>query len=356
MFEKDLPGENNSGLSYQGRSQKLPLETCETMNNSWGFNITDTNYKTVKQLIHYLVNAAGRNANFLLNVGPMPNGKIQPEFIDTLQQIGKWLQVYGQSIYNTRGNIVTPQHWGVVTGKNKTLYVHIMEAPSQHPYIFIPGLKTKNYFCITVCLVRVNIKFKQLPEGSFIYLDGVNTGADRYHYSVKHPIICGPIYDKHITRQRFQTPDIIVDLARNIYKEYYLYLWHSGGAEWYMEEYAYAAEKIKADLMNVNNEYFIATENGSEQGYMKININEKLAGFEELNALEVERIYVYKKASGKKLGKQLMQTAMEQGAGIEERYYFFKSDGFRHRCIWNFIKNLDMKSAAGCNYRCLLFT
>ena len=93
MFEKDLPGENNSGLSYQQASQKLPLETCETMNNSWGFNITDTSYKTVKQLIHYLVNAAGRNANFLLNVGPMPNGKIQPEFIDTLQQIGKWLQV-----------------------------------------------------------------------------------------------------------------------------------------------------------------------------------------------------------------------------------------------------------------------
>jgi len=172
MFEKDLPGENNSGLSYQQASLKLPLETCETMNNSWGFNITDTSYKTVKQLIHYLVNAAGRNANFLLNVGPMPNGKIQQEFIDTLQQIGKWLQLYGQTIYDTRGNIVSPQNWGVVTGKDKILYVHIMRTPSRQPYIFIPELKEK---IVSASLLpgKNKIKFKQLPEGSFIYLDGV---------------------------------------------------------------------------------------------------------------------------------------------------------------------------------------
>ena len=176
MFEKDLPGENNSGLSYQVASQNLPLETCETMNNSWGFNITDTSYKTVQQLIHYLVNAAGRNANFLLNVGPMPNGKIQPEFIDTLQQIGKWLRLYGQTIYDTRGNIATPQNWGVITGKNKILYVHIMKVPSLQPYIFIPELKEK---IISASLLsdKSKIKFKQLPEGSFIYLDGVKPGA-----------------------------------------------------------------------------------------------------------------------------------------------------------------------------------
>lgn len=172
MFERDLPGENNSGLSFQQASQKLPLETCETMNNSWGFNITDTSYKTVKQLIHYLVNAAGRNANFLLNVGPMPNGKIQPEFIDTLKEIGKWLQVNGKTIYNTRGNIVTPQKWGVLTANNKTLYVHILETPAHEPYIFIPELKEK-IISASILSGGSKIKFKQLPEGSFIYLDGV---------------------------------------------------------------------------------------------------------------------------------------------------------------------------------------
>ncbi|HZX58524.1 MAG TPA: alpha-L-fucosidase, partial [Mucilaginibacter sp.] len=71
MFEKDLPGNNLTGFSADAKIGQLPLETCETINNSWGFNITDRNYKSVKQIIDYLVNAAGRNANFLLNVGPM---------------------------------------------------------------------------------------------------------------------------------------------------------------------------------------------------------------------------------------------------------------------------------------------
>ncbi len=70
MFEKDLPGGNSTGFGGAAVSS-LPLETCETMNNSWGYNITDLTYKSVPDLIHYLVNAAGHNANFLLNIGPM---------------------------------------------------------------------------------------------------------------------------------------------------------------------------------------------------------------------------------------------------------------------------------------------
>jgi alpha-L-fucosidase len=89
MFEKDLPGKNKSGYSEESAVGQLPLETCETMNHSWGFNLQDNNYKSSKELIHYLVRAAGYNANFLLNVGPMPNGKIQQECIDTLKIIGE---------------------------------------------------------------------------------------------------------------------------------------------------------------------------------------------------------------------------------------------------------------------------
>ncbi len=176
MFERDLPSQNNSGLSFQKPSEQLPLETCETMNNSWGFNITDTSYKSVKQLIHYMVNAAGRNANFLLNVGPMPNGKIQPEFIDTLKEIGKWMRVNEQTIYGTKGNIIPPQKWGVITAKNKTMFVHIMDMPLNESYILIPELKDK----MTSALQFGNgnkIKFKQTPEGTYIYLDGIKTGG-----------------------------------------------------------------------------------------------------------------------------------------------------------------------------------
>jgi alpha-L-fucosidase len=170
MFEKDLPGVNTTGFGGASISQ-LPLETCETMNNSWGFNITDRKYKTVKQLIHYLVNDAGRNANFLLNVGPMPNGVIQPENIDTLAKVGEWVKENGTSIYGTRGNIIEVQDWGVVTAKDKFLYAHVINGIKQS-FITLPTLKQR---IIAAGLLKdgTKLKFKQTTDQTIIYLDGV---------------------------------------------------------------------------------------------------------------------------------------------------------------------------------------
>lgn len=170
MFEKDLPGFNTSGFGGASVSQ-LPLETCETMNNSWGFSITDRKYKTVKQLIHYLVNDAGRNANFLLNVGPMPNGIIQPENIDTLAKIGDWMKVYGASIYGTRGNLIDVQDWGVVTAKDKILYAHVINKIKQ-PNIALPKLQQK-VVSATLMNVGTKLKFKQTGGQTIVYLDEV---------------------------------------------------------------------------------------------------------------------------------------------------------------------------------------
>ncbi len=128
MFERDLPGENKSGLSYQKPSDQLPLETCETINNSWGFNITDTSYKTHKQLIDYLVRASGYGANFLLNIGPTPNGEVQPEFKERLAYMGTWLKTYGESIYHTRGGYMRPADWGCLTEKDGKIFVHVLKA------------------------------------------------------------------------------------------------------------------------------------------------------------------------------------------------------------------------------------
>jgi alpha-L-fucosidase len=142
MFERDLPGENKSGLSFQKASAEVPLETCETINGAWGYNITDRHYKTVNQVIQLLVGAAGRNANLLLNVGPMPNGVIQPEFTDTLAAAGKWLKQYGETIYGTRGGPTTAQPWGVTTQKEKKVYIHLFKKP-EGDAIFLPGSTMK---------------------------------------------------------------------------------------------------------------------------------------------------------------------------------------------------------------------
>ncbi len=127
MFEKDLPGQNTAGFNQTGViSNELPLETCETINTAWGYNINDTRYKSTRDLIQYLVRAAGQNANFLLNIGPMPNGKIQPEFAERLKGIGTWLSQYGDSVYGTRGGPIGPRPWGVTTQKSNKVYVHIL--------------------------------------------------------------------------------------------------------------------------------------------------------------------------------------------------------------------------------------
>jgi len=171
MFEKDLPGSNTTGFGGADISQ-LPLETCETMNDAWGYNMTDRNFKSSKTIIHYLVNAAGRNANFLLNVGPKPNGEIQKEFVDTLAIVGKWMDKNAVSIRGTRGNVTAVQDWGVLTQRNKTIYVHILDKKDQNNFIFVPQLVDK---INTATLLNTNsiMKFKQVPEGVFIYLDGI---------------------------------------------------------------------------------------------------------------------------------------------------------------------------------------
>ena len=124
-FEHDLPGENTTGYNTT-EIGTLPFETAETINQSWGFNLTDHDYKSTDDLIRYLVNAAGRNANFLLNVGPMPNGKIQGEFEERLHGIGHWLDEYGDSIYGTRNGPIEPGPWGVSTANQDTVYLHVL--------------------------------------------------------------------------------------------------------------------------------------------------------------------------------------------------------------------------------------
>lgn len=141
MFEKDLPGQNLSGHSATSVIGKLPLETCETMNGSWGFNLVDNNFKSTKTLIQYLVKAAGHNANFLLNTGPMPNGKIQPENVKTLKEIGDWLKKNGETVYGTRGGPIAAHSWGVTTAKGSKVYVHIMDL--QDPTLALPIMAKK---------------------------------------------------------------------------------------------------------------------------------------------------------------------------------------------------------------------
>jgi alpha-L-fucosidase len=140
-FERDLPGENTMGFNSSGTISGLPLEMAETMNGSWGFNIIDRNYKSSKQLIRSLVKAAGYGANFALNTGPMPNGKIQPENVETLMEMGKWMDKYGETIYGTRRGPIEPKKWGATTKKGDKVFIHILVLEDEN--LLIPNLSGK---------------------------------------------------------------------------------------------------------------------------------------------------------------------------------------------------------------------
>jgi len=148
MFERDLPGENSMGFNNTEISEDVPLEMCETMNGSWGFNIIDENYKSVERLVQTMIRAAGFGANFLLNTGPMPNGKIQPENVDTLMAIGNWLETYGETYYGTRKGPLEPQDWGVTVSRDNVVYVHILDHQGGTIQLngFNPKLSSAVYF------------------------------------------------------------------------------------------------------------------------------------------------------------------------------------------------------------------
>jgi alpha-L-fucosidase len=125
-FEQDLPGANTAGFNTT-EIGALPTETSLTMNGAWGFNITDRDWKSTRDLIHTLVRAAGTGTNLLLNIGPRPDGTIQPEAVERLGQIGRWMDKYGASIYRTRAGPVRPRPWGATTRRGDTVFVHVLD-------------------------------------------------------------------------------------------------------------------------------------------------------------------------------------------------------------------------------------
>lgn len=124
-FEQDLPGSNTAGFNTK-EIGSLPLETSLTINQSWGYNSTDSKFKSVAELVGYVVRAAGNGGNLLLNVGPKPDGTIQPEAVERLRALGEWMNEYGTTVYGTRAGPIAPQRWGATTRRGDTVFIHVL--------------------------------------------------------------------------------------------------------------------------------------------------------------------------------------------------------------------------------------
>jgi len=117
-----------------------PWETCMTLGTQWSWKPND-NIKSLEECVHTLIKCVGGDGNLLLNVGPMPNGKIEPRQVEVLRGIGKWLGRFGESIYGTRGGPFKPGRSLVSTNKGNVVYIHALEYDGDT--ITLPSLPRK---------------------------------------------------------------------------------------------------------------------------------------------------------------------------------------------------------------------
>ena len=105
-------------------NDKQPWETCMTLGTQWSWK-PDDKIKTVDEVIRILAGCAGGDGNLLLNVGPMPDGRIEPRQVDVLKGVGAWLVRCGESIYGTRGGPFKPGEYGASTRRGNRIYLHV---------------------------------------------------------------------------------------------------------------------------------------------------------------------------------------------------------------------------------------
>jgi len=122
-----------------------PWELCTTLTEgAWGY-VPNAKIKSLDHVIRLLVSAAGRDGNLLLNVGPRPDGQIDPAQAARLREIGEWLHRNGASIYATRGGPYLPGDFGVSTYRDNTIYLHLLNPAGAT--LVLPALPAKIMNC-----------------------------------------------------------------------------------------------------------------------------------------------------------------------------------------------------------------
>ena len=116
-------------------------ESCMTMNDSWGYQRADDNWKSAKTLVRNVVECAQGGGNYLLNIGPKGDGSIPVESVQRLTEVGRWMDKHGTTIYETERSQVDNSVMAGFTRKGNTLYVQVYNWPGST--VAVGGLRTK---------------------------------------------------------------------------------------------------------------------------------------------------------------------------------------------------------------------
>ncbi len=140
-----LPGCGDYDTPEQAVPAQPPArawETCMTMNNSWGYNPGDRNYKSARSLIHTLCEVAGKGGNLLLNVSPTGEGELPAEQTERLETIAAWMERNGESIADTAPGLEPWQFYGPSTRRGARVYLHLLMRP--YDSVSVRGIRVRH--------------------------------------------------------------------------------------------------------------------------------------------------------------------------------------------------------------------
>ena len=170
LSDKDYAGDYDTPEQEVGKFQiERPWESCMTICRQWAWK-PDDKLKSFEECIKILVETAGGDGNLLLNVGPMPDGRIEPRQVDRLKEIGDWLELNGESIYGTSGGPFKPAKWGASTSKGNKVYLHILNYKGKE--LQLPAIDKKVINC--QLLHGEKIDFSQTDNGLSINQSKLN--------------------------------------------------------------------------------------------------------------------------------------------------------------------------------------
>ena len=134
-----------------------PWETCLTMNESWGYNPSDGDYKSSRSLIHMLCEVASRGGNMLVNVSPMGSGELPPEQTERLDAVARWMDLHGESVVGTEPGLEPWQFYGPTTRRGNIVYLHLLMRP--YETVTVRGVRVRQVQSVRVLGADTTLPF-----------------------------------------------------------------------------------------------------------------------------------------------------------------------------------------------------
>jgi alpha-L-fucosidase len=159
VFEQQIPGD----------TIVRPWESCMTMNDSWGFNSKDNNWKSTRIIVRNISDIVSKGGNLLLNIGPDGQGRVPENCEIGLDSVGQWMKANGESIYGCKASNLPQPQWGRITAKRNRLYLHIFDWPANGKLI-VGGLDKKISRAYFLLDNKEKIINKLLPIGQELLL------------------------------------------------------------------------------------------------------------------------------------------------------------------------------------------